>query len=86
MPNDDPAHVIDFGSRQRQLGGSNGGDFDSRLRHVEQAVERIETKLNSELQHLATRAWVLGGVVGGMVSAALITLAVMRLFFPPVSN
>ena len=65
--------------------GGGAGTFDSRLRDVERAVERIETKLDTELKHLATRAWVLGGVVGGMVSATLITLTVIRLFFP-VSN
>ena len=40
------------------------------------------TRLEAHMEHMATKAWVLGGVVGGMVSAALITLAVVRLFFP----
>ncbi len=56
-------------------GGGPGG-FDGRLRALEVAVGKVET----ELRHLATRAWVLGGVVGGMISAAIITLAVIRLF------
>lgn len=37
------------------------------------------TKLETHFEHLATKAWVLAGVVGGMVSAAIITLAVARL-------
>ena len=36
-------------------------------------------KIEAHMEHMATKAWVLGGVVGGMVSAALITLAVARL-------
>ena len=57
--------------------GSGGpGGFDGRLSALEVAVGKVET----ELRHLATRAWVLGGVVGGMISAVIITLAVIRLF------
>lgn len=52
--------------------GSNGGrDLGERV-----------TRLEAHMEHMATKAWVLAGVVGGMVSAALITLAVVRLFFP----
>ena len=36
--------------------------------------------METELSHLATRAWVLGGVVGGMVAAATVTIAIIRLF------
>ena len=36
--------------------------------------------IEAHLQHMATRSWVLGGVVGGMVAAATITLAVIKLF------
>ena len=32
------------------------------------------------MQHMATKAWVLGGVVGGMAVAATITLTVIKLF------
>ena len=46
------------------------------------AVERRLTALETELKHLATKAWVLAGVVGGMVAAALITLAVAWLVLP----
>lgn len=46
------------------------------LRELENRIVIIET----ELRHLATKAWVLGGVVGGMVLAATVALAVARLF------
>ena len=32
------------------------------------------------MQHVATKAWVLAGVVGGMGLAATIALAVLKLF------
>ncbi len=32
------------------------------------------------MEHMATKAWVLGGVVGGAALAATITLAIIRLF------
>ena len=56
--------------------GDGGGGIDTRLRAVEVELAAAKT----ELKHLATRAWVLGGVVGGMVTATLITLAVIKLF------
>ncbi len=43
--------------------------------------ERL-TRLETQMEHMATKAWVLGGVVGGMVAAALITLAVAKLVLP----
>ncbi len=56
-----------------------GGGTDARLKEIELRMARVGT----ELKHLATRAWVLGGVVGWMVTATIITLTVIRLFFPP---
>ena len=37
------------------------------------------TQLETHLEHLATKAWVLGGVVGGMGLAAVVALGVARL-------
>ena len=62
--------------KSHQGGGGGGDGIDARLRAVELQLGRIET----ELKHLATRAWVLGGVVGGMVTATLITLTVLKFF------
>ena len=56
--------------------GGNGSGTPNRVHAVEIRLTRIET----ELKHLATRAWVLGGVVGGMVAATAITLTVIKLF------
>ena len=43
----------------------------------EQQLARIE----AELGHVATRAWVLGGVqLGGMGVAAMVAVALMKLF------
>ena len=41
--------------------------------------ERVSA-LEAHLEHMATKAWVLAGVVGGMGLAATITLAVIKLF------
>ena len=55
---------------------SNGGNGDGGGRDVYERLARIE----AHMQHMATRAWVLGGVVGGMAVAATITLVIMRIF------
>ena len=59
-------------------GGSNGNG--QRLNRIEERLTRMEAKFDAELPHLATKAWVLGGVVGGMVVAASLTIAVLKLF------
>lgn len=42
-------------------------------------LERLAA-VETHMRHMATKAWVLAGVVGGMVSAAIVTIAIMRLF------
>lgn len=60
--------------------GSDGGDRDGGL-------ESRVTALETHLKYLATKAdiqglktWVLAGVIGGMITAALLTLAAVRLY------
>lgn len=50
--------------------------FDERLRTVEGDVREIRT----QMQHVATRAWVLGGILAGMGVAAGIGVGLARLF------
>ena len=40
--------------------------------------ERVAA-LEAHMEYVATKAWVLGGVVGGMGLAATITLTIMRI-------
>ena len=51
-------------------------DLDVRLRSVEVDMREIKT----HLQHIATRAWVLGGILAGMGVAAGIGMGLARLF------
>ena len=57
--------------RRGGTGGGNDGRHGERLASIE-----------AHMKHMATKAWVLGGVVGGMVAAVLITLAFIKLFAP----
>ena len=59
-------------------GGGNGNG--QRLREIERRLTSIETKFDTELPHLATKQWVLAGVVGGMVIAASLAIAILKLF------
>ncbi len=36
--------------------------------------------LDTTLKHIATKSWVLGSVIGGMVVAAGLAIAIVRLF------
>ncbi len=69
--------VVPIQPRGRPSGGNGGGDsIEGRLRAVEQQLARIE----AELRHVATKTWVLGGLLGGMGFAAMLTIAIMKLF------
>lgn len=76
--------------RRHGRNGHNGDGRGSedRLRNAEIQLAKIETKLDTELGHLATKndltavkVWVLSGVLGGMAIAAGIAVAVAR-FWP----
>lgn len=60
-------------------GGGNGGNhrLEDRLQGLELQLVEIRTKLDTELKHIATKAWVLGGVLAGMGVAATIAAAVV---------
>ena len=62
-----------------KTGGGNGGgrDLEERLRGVEIQLAEIRAKLDAELKHFATKAWVLGGVLAGMGVAATIAAAIV---------
>ncbi len=62
-----------------QSGGGNGGGsrLEDRLRGVEIQLAEIKATLDAELKHVATRAWVLGGVLAGMGVAATIAVAIV---------
>ncbi|MCY4086710.1 MAG: hypothetical protein OXG37_07475 [Actinomycetia bacterium] len=57
-------------------GGTGGTNFDERLRNVELDVRAVKT----DMKHVATKAWVLAGVIGGMGTAAGIAALMIRAF------
>ena len=76
---DDPSQ-----SSGSSSGGGGGGVLDTRLRNVEVGMARVEERLEHvALENDVTRlkVWVLGGVLSGMVVAALISLTVVKFFF-----
>lgn len=76
---------------EKSHGGNGGGrGSEDRLRNVEIQLAEIRTKLDTQLDHLATKnelttlkVWVLSGVLGGMAIAAGIAagiaVAIIRL-------
>lgn len=64
-------------------GNGNGGRLEAHLQEVEVRLTRIETKLDAGLKHVATKAWVLGGLLAGMGVAVVVafTIAVVVLYW-----
>ncbi len=59
------------------------GRFDTletRIDGLESGVIRLETEFKTEMKHVATKAWVLGGLAGGMGIAATIAAVFVKLF------
>ena len=56
--------------------GGSGSGLDNRIRAVELDIREIKT----DLKHVATRAWVLGGMLAAGGIGAGIALAVLRVF------
>ena len=68
-------HLSDLEGKVSKVEDDTQG-LGGRVRKVEDDILVIQT----EFKHLATKAWVLGGVVGGMVLAASLSLAVVKIF------
>ena len=72
------SNIVDMANtpegRPNTNGGSSSGGGGSRG-----LPERVAA-LEAHMSHVATKSWVLGGVVGGMISAAIVALAVARIF------
>ena len=80
--------LVDFPGPQKRVSGGSG-DHDVRLRVLEGDVRAVQEKL----AHVALREdvlklklWVLGGVIGGMVIAVGLGIAIARLFLLGASN
>ena len=69
-----PDNVTEFAPRSFQ-GDGGGSDIDARPRAVELDIRELKT----DMKHVATKAWILGGVLGGMGVAAAIATALFRL-------
>lgn len=67
-------------SASEKAGGDSGGGGRSEL---EMRLRRVEIQLagiDNQLKHVATKAWVLGGVLGGMGIAASVGVAIVMIF------
>ena len=54
--------------------------LETRIDGLESGVIRLETEFKTEIKHVATKAWVLGGLAGGMGIAATIAAVFVKLF------
>ncbi|MDE0238920.1 MAG: hypothetical protein OXQ84_01800 [bacterium] len=69
--------------------GANGGgdDFDTRLRALEIQMGRMDERVAGMQENMATKnditnlkVWILGGVLSGIILAALIAVTVVKAF------
>ena len=70
-------------STSQEVSAVSGMDSQQRIRRLETQLATLEERS----RHMATRAWVLAGVLGGMATAAglatVIALTVVRVFWNP---
>ena len=53
------------------------------IRNLYNKVHEIDKRLvriEGQLKHVATKAWILGGVITGIITAAVLALALLKLF------
>ncbi len=61
-------------------GGSNGDGIDARLRALEIQLARIDERIRGIENTMATKAWVLGGVVAASVIGIGLAITLIKLF------
>ena len=55
---------------------SGGSGLQSKIHDIDTRLGRIEERL----KHAATTEWILAGVIGAIVTASMLALAVLKLF------
>ena len=65
-------------ARHTQAPPHDGGASELRER-----LARVEQRLDDQLPHLATKTWVLTGLLGGLVVVAGLVLAYLKLLLVP---
>ena len=65
-------------SRGQSSGGGNG-NYGERLARIEEQMKNTATK--EDIQKI--KVWVLSGILGGMVSVALLAIATIKFFLSP---
>ena len=59
-------------------------ELEEATKEIKKDVSDIKTSLaaiEAHMTHTATKAWILGGILGGMGIAAVVTVGVLKLFF-----
>lgn len=60
------------------------GELEEATKEIKKDVASMKTSLatiEAHMTHKATKAWILGGTLGGMGVAAVVTVGVLKLFF-----
>ena len=76
-------NVAPFRSLRPPGNGGDDGGYDNRLRTVELDVREIKTRMENvatQADVLKVRLWVVGGVIGGIVTASFLVLSFLRSF------
>ena len=55
---------------------SSGSALQSKIHDIDTRLARIEERL----KHVATKEWILAGVIGAIVTASMLALALLKLF------
>ena len=74
-------HHLRPSDRTPQPGGTGDGNgFDGRLRNLEIQVARVDERIAAMDRAMASKAWVLGGVVLATVIGVGVALTLIKLF------
>ncbi len=78
-------HSISRAPARKRSNGGDGNSFDTRLRDIEITVAQMDEKLkHTALREdvLNLKIWILVSLIGGMVAAAGLAIAILRLVQP----
>ena len=70
-------NVVPFSKGHGHGSNGGGGNYGERLARIEASLGHMATK--EDIQKI--KVWVLSGILGGMVTAAILATAIVKLFF-----
>ncbi len=78
--NGNSGNITPLGAPKPNGGGNGFPGSSASLADKVHAIDLRLARIEESLKHVATKEWILGGVIGAIIAASMVALALLKLF------